>query len=917
MTTQAQDTPQTTNGQDAHASSDTEVTVTIFRAGEKAHGSPLRTTWADFFGKMSALTNTAKTTDKLKLPGWSAATFKDNHRRMENVENVYAVVLDFDNSGKVKRPDGKVITERLSDDKLATIDGAVRVWPDCYAFAYTSWSHSVEWPRFRLVLPYSRPVTKHEHEVVWSWVAGKLKAAGQEIDTACKDASRLWFVPARRDDSYETRLQPGSPLDVDAILAEVRAEKSRPRPNDAGNAPTNPQPSVSAATTDPHSIPLTDRISRASKYLAKMPGAVSGSGGHPTTFKAAIALVRGFALPVEDAIDLLRREYNPRCQPEWSEKELRHKIEDAAKTTTPALGAYLSKRKGSKTGVWSIDSMDGLVVDDAVGADGADANATEPAKNRPCTDLGNAERLVDRYGQDLRYCAPWDKWLVWDGTRWTFANKKQVERLAQVTVRAIYAEARDESDPDRRKALADHAKRSESNARKVAMIEQAKSLPGIPILPDELDANPWLLNVKNGTIDLKTGTLRDHRREDLITKIAGVEFKPDATCPLYDAFLERVLPDPDVRELVGRLDGYALTGVVQDHVLPIHYGGGRNGKGVKTNTLLFIMGDYGRQIPTELLMAKRGDAHPTEKTTLWGIRFAAAVETEENRSLNVAFVKQATGGDKISARRMREDFWEFEPTHKIQLSTNHRPVIRETADAIWERVILIPWTVTIPKAERDTKLAEKLKSEGSGILAKLVRACLAWQKDGLPIPDAVRAATETYREDMDVLGSFLDTCCVVRAGAVDAADRLFAAFEKWAEENNERDASQTKFGTQLKDRGFEKSRDSKTGRIIWKGLAVKEEYAKTVTFKSERGLSIDDEITDEELARSLGPAEQSEQSEPTSGFAAHEDGILRQTGNAVGCGSFLTGWNVMEIDHLTLLRRGLGAGSGSGILASA
>lgn len=492
-----------------------------------------------------------------------------------------------------------------------------------------------------------------------------------------------------------------------------------------------------------------------------------------------------------------------------------------------------------------------------------DASPEQLATSFPCTDLGNGERLVHRYGADLRYCAVWDKWLVWDDKRWQVANRKQVERFAQLTVRSIYAEARDENDPDRRRALADHAKKSESNARKVAMIEQAKSLPGIPIGPDELDADPWLFNVQNGTIDLRTGVCREHRRADLITKIARAEYDPDATCHTYDAFLERVLPDPGVRELAWRLDGYALTGVVHDHVFPIKYGAGRNGKGVHDNTMLHVFGDYARQIPTELLMAKRGDSHPTEKTTLFGTRLALATETEEGRVLNVAFVKQMTGGDKISARRMREDFWEFDPTHKVQLSTNHKPVIRETKDAMWERVLLIPWTVQIPKAERDKRLAEKLQGEASGILARLVRACLDWQRDGLSVPDAVRLATDSYREDMDVLGTFLGDLCVVVAGAHDTADRLFTAYEKWAEGNNERGLSQTKFGTSLSERGFERVRDSKTGRTMWRGLRL-----------SDTGM-----VVDEAAAR--GAAEGSERSEPHFRLTAHENGIHTQTGNAV------------------------------------
>jgi hypothetical protein len=312
-------------------------------------------------------------------------------------------------------------------------------------------------------------------------------------------------------------------------------------------------------------------------------------------------------------------------------------------------------------------------------------------RDRHRTDLGNAERFVDQHGTDIRFCVPWKKWLCWDGTRWKIDDTQQVERWAHDTVRAIYGEAARENDPDKRKALVSHAVQSESASRIAAMTSLAEAL--VPVRPEEFDRDHWLFNVQNGTVDLRTGKLREHRRGDFITKLSPVEFDPGAACPLYDAFLEKCLPDQPVRDLVCRLDGYALSGVIREHVFPIHHGKGRNGKGVHTNTLLHVMGDYAKQIPTEVLMASRGEAHPTGRATLFGVRFAAAVEAEEGAALNVAFVKQATGGDRISARKMKEDFWEFDPTHKLQFSTNHRPVIRATDDGIWDRVLLIPWLV--------------------------------------------------------------------------------------------------------------------------------------------------------------------------------------------------------------------------------
>jgi putative DNA primase/helicase len=527
-----------------------------------------------------------------------------------------------------------------------------------------------------------------------------------------------------------------------------------------------------------------------------------------------------------------------------------------------------------------VTEHDSQIVSAAEVAGSTSMAIVEKKPRFPSTDLGNAERFALRYGQDVRYVPAWDKWIVWSGKQWKIDDLKRVDRFAQVTVRAIYREAQDEADMDRRKALAEHAKKSEAHARKVALLDHAKSLPEIPITPTDLDTDPYLLNVQNGTLDLRSGELREHRREDLITKLAHASFDPTAKCPLYDTFFEKVQPDATVRDLIWRLDGSCLAGVVRDHVFPIHYGSGRNGKGVHTNTLLHVLGDYARQVPTELLMAKKGDVHPTDKTTLFGIRFAAAVESEEGKSLNVGFVKQMTGGDRISARRMREDFWEFDPTHKIQLSTNHRPVIRETKDAIWERVLLIPWDVKIPSEHQDKQLGEKLKLEADGILLKLVQHCLAWQQDGLKIPERVRAATTEYRDDMDVLGEFVNTWCIEDAKTSSGASRIYDMYKNWAEDGGEYVMSQTAFGRQLGERGFIKERCSRTGRIVWKGLRVRTSDDDLTVNTSPmpyrepgHGMSVTD------ILEEIAAAEQSEQFEHEFSISAHESHTLGGTGN--------------------------------------
>lgn len=294
--------------------------------------------------------------------------------------------------------------------------------------------------------------------------------------------------------------------------------------------------------------------------------------------------------------------------------------------------------------------------------------------------------------------------------------------------------------------------KSESVDRVKAII--AMAAPMLPMEVSEFDRDPWLLNVANGTVDLRTGELRPHDRNDYIMKLAPVVYDPTASAPTWDASMATWQPDDAVRGFLQRLMGYGLTGVVRDHVFPIHYGTGRNGKGTFLHAIRRTMGDYATMVPTSMLEEKRHDAHPAEKVTLLGRRYALATETKQQCVLDVAWVKLATGGDAISARGMRENFFDFEPSHHLHLMTNHRPVIKETKDAIWDRVVLIPWQANFIKgANLDTALDVKLKAEASGILRWLVEGCLNWQRNGLQAPAVVQVATRVTAKQRTYLGS--------------------------------------------------------------------------------------------------------------------------------------------------------------------
>ena len=434
------------------------------------------------------------------------------------------------------------------------------------------------------------------------------------------------------------------------------------------------------------------------------------------------------------------------------------------------------------------------------------------------TDLGNAARLVRRHGDDLLYSFPQSRWYVWDGRRWARDAVGEVYRRAKETVRAVLAEAAAIPDNERSKQLARHALRSQAEARIMAMISLARSEPGVPVLPQQLDADPWLFNCQNGTIDLHARSLRPHDRADLATMLAPVTYDLNATCPRWLAFLDRIMKgNAGLIGFLQRAIGYSLTGDVSEQVLFFQHGAGANGKSTLAETMLALLGDYGKQAAPGLLTVKRGERHPTELADLAGARFVASVEVDEGRRLAEARVKWLTGGDRVKARHMREDFFEFQPVHKLWLSANHRPTVMGTDHAVWRRLRLIPFNVTIPDGEQDRHLPDKLKAELSGILNWALAGCIEWQKRGLEPPTEVVTATDAYRVEQDILGAFIDDCCTTDSEQKITAKALYMLYTKWCGENGEHAMPQRRFGNRLAERGFSVHRGAK-GERWWKGV---------------------------------------------------------------------------------------------------
>ncbi len=436
-----------------------------------------------------------------------------------------------------------------------------------------------------------------------------------------------------------------------------------------------------------------------------------------------------------------------------------------------------------------------------------------------CTDLGNARRIVSLCGGDLRWTQGFGD-LVWDGKRWRRDDTRAAERLAKRAIRAIFDEAKALAGTPEAEARASFAAKSQKRERISAALDLARGEPEIAVRAEDLDLGLMLFNTENGTLDLATGNLRPHSRADLLTKIARARFDPKASAPRFSKFLERILPDADVRAFLQRYFGSALTGRTDDQAFVDLYGLGENGKTVLTETIADVLGDYAVVVPFESLTAKREQANAAspDLADLAGARLALATEPAEGARLNVALVKQLTGGERIKARWLHKNPFSYVPQFKLAMVGNHKPEIPEGTHAAWRRVHLVLFGVRIPAGERDPDLKRKLLEERDGILAWLVEGCHAWLADGLRPPAAVVAATKAYREDEDVLAGFLEDRCVLGAAYCAKASALYDAYLDHAKAAGEEAVSQKRFGDRLAERGFEKV---KRGTVTWFGLGLK------------------------------------------------------------------------------------------------
>lgn len=439
-------------------------------------------------------------------------------------------------------------------------------------------------------------------------------------------------------------------------------------------------------------------------------------------------------------------------------------------------------------------------------------------------DFGLGERFVHHCGDKARYCKAWGTWLLWDGKRWRPDSTGEVEEWGRQVIRRIPEEALNVQEDEVRSKILKFAAFCCRRNSLDNMLRMAQTMPGIPVTPDQLDNDIWLLNCQNGTINLKTGKLQEHNPNDMITKITDTEYTPGATAPIFKKFLNRIFAeDQELIEFLKRAAGYSLTGSTSEQVLFPCWGSGANGKSTLINIICSAIGDYGTSTPMSTFVDRQAGAATNDIARMKGLRLITALETNTGGQLDEGTIKLLTGSDPVTARFLHKEFFEFMPTFKFWLGFNHKPVIKSQDHGIWRRIKLIPFEETISDDEKDKDLPEKLKKELPGILAWMIEGCLEWQRVGLKCPHVVEAATDEYRSDMDIFGDFLNTYCVQGSNYKVTSSLLYQKYRDYCYESGLRPLSAKKMSAAMKERGF-KTLEGRSRSYYWIGIDISNDY---------------------------------------------------------------------------------------------
>jgi putative DNA primase/helicase len=437
------------------------------------------------------------------------------------------------------------------------------------------------------------------------------------------------------------------------------------------------------------------------------------------------------------------------------------------------------------------------------------------------SDLFNAERFVNKYKGKVLWCDDWKDWLIYKGGRWIKDREVEIQKLAKEIILDFYKQASQMEEEDKeRKNLVKHALKSETNRAINSMIELARS--ELATLPENFDKDIYIVNFKNGTLHLKTMEFWDHRPQDYITKQINADYDPNAKYSRWLEFLNKIFnQDQNLIEFIQKAVGYSLSGDAGEDCLFILYGTGQNGKTTFLKTLKSIWGDYAIDSPVEMLLYKDNNTIPNDIARLSGARLVMTIEAPEGRRLNETLIKKLTGRDTMTARFLHREYFEFEPTFKLWLATNHKPVVYENSLAFWRRIRLIPFTIQISDEERIPNYEKILLEEKDGIINWVIEGFKKWEKEGLGIPETVKVATQSYRDDMDVIAEFIEERCIEDRNIETTTKELYTAYSKWCEENGEKPISSKSFGRRLEEREYLPVRIGTKQERGWRGIGLK------------------------------------------------------------------------------------------------
>jgi putative DNA primase/helicase len=725
----------------------TSFAISFFNCKSDNKPKPQQMSWEEFAARFSQPFVRRRKDGEL----FSPATFIGT-RAKQNVTEACMLVLDYDHDANFERE--------------------LQMWRErgYTLIVYTTYSHTEKEHRFRVVIPLAAPIPADQFHLLWHWA---FNLSGGKIDRSASDISRMFYTPAvasedadRLFESVEGSLLDWRTLDLqEAKPAHARTEDA---PAQVGalrlNQDAEPPPVKWSllCEAEPRALAIFNHTQRtpdgsASSYDMALANYAASAGWKDQEI-ADLLIAHRRAHKAKPKANL--QDYLARTIAEARSEVARAASLAPARLNERALAGCIAGAYDGERRVFML------------------------------SDYGNAERLVEGHGLDLRYCHQLKKWFVWGGDRWREDATAEVTRRAKETVRAMYAEAAVIPDLRERESFVKFALRSEAEARIAAMIALAESERGIPVLQEELDADLFLLNCANGTLDLRTGRLREHRREDLITKSSPVIFDTGARSEMWEHFLRDATGgDEELEKFLQRAAGYSLTGDTREEVLFFIHGPQAAGKSTFMETIKAALGDYARTSDFEAFLSRRDAGGPrNDIARLAGARFVVSIEVDDGKRLAEGLVKALTGGDTVAARFLHRESFEFRPAFKLWLAANHSPRVRDDDEAMWRRILRVPFVNTIPKEQRKPNIKAQLRdaaTAGPAVLAWMLRGCLDWQRNGLKIPQTVEEATQEYRESQDPLKDFLTDCCVLMPAAWASTAKLRAEYERWAKERGE------------------------------------------------------------------------------------------------------------------------------------